>query len=119
MRNDTTTLFRPIGPAEHDLLEANGWSRWPPRLSHQSIFYPVTNEIYAREIASKWNVAASGRGYVTRFRVRTQFMSRYAIQTVGAAHHTEWWVPSEDLDELNANIVGKIEVIASYGPTSR
>lgn len=33
---------------------------------------------------------------------------------VGAQRHTEWWIPAEDLDELNANIVGLIEVIQEY-----
>lgn len=28
--------------------------------------------------------------------------------------HTEWWIPAEDLDELNKNIVGVIEVIGEY-----
>lgn len=114
MEDDTVTLYRPIGPAEHELLAASGWTRWPPRLPAQPIFYPVTNEAYACEIASKWNVAESGIGYVTRFHVRRAFMERYEIHTVGAAHHTEWWIPAEDLEELNANIVGTIEVIALF-----
>ncbi len=41
-------------------------------------------------------------------------MDRYAIQQVGASHHAEWWVPAEDLDELNENIVGLIEVIHEF-----
>ena len=114
MDDDTVTLYRPTGPAERALLEASGWTRWPPRLPEQPIFYPVTNEQYAREIAEKWNVAASGAGYVTRFRVRRAFMERYEIHTVGGSHHTEWWIPAEELDELNANIVGEIEVIATF-----
>ncbi|MEA5604142.1 hypothetical protein [Nostoc sp. UHCC 0252] len=28
--------------------------------------------------------------------------------------HTEWWIPAEELEELNSNIVGKIEVIGEY-----
>lgn len=112
---ETTTLYRPIGPRERKLLEANGWKRWPPRLPEQPIFYPVTNVEYATEIASRWNVAASGAGYVTRFRVRNTFMQRFPIQCVGAERHTEWWIPAEELEELNDNIVGTIEVIASYG----
>jgi hypothetical protein len=115
MDTETVILFRPVGPAELKLLEANGWKRWPPRLPHQPIFYPVTNEEYAREIASKWNVAESGQGYVTRFRVRREFMKRYEIHQVGAAHHSEWWIPAEHLDELNDNIVGAIEVVARFG----
>ena len=110
----TTLLFRPIGPAERELLEAAGWRRWPPRLPGQPIFYPVTNFEYALEIASKWNVASSGAGYVTRFRVRTSFMQRFDVHQVGAARHTEWWIPAEMLDELNANIVGTIEIVASF-----
>jgi hypothetical protein len=33
-------------------------------------------------------------------------MDRYEIQKVGGDHHTECWIPAEDLDELNENIVG-------------
>ena len=29
-------------------------------------------------------------------------------------HHTEWWVPAEELERLNDNIVGVIEVIGEY-----
>jgi hypothetical protein len=111
----TTLLFRPVGPRELQLLEASGWRRWPPRLPEQPIFYPVTNLEYAIEIASKWNVAASGAGYVTRFRVRSEFMQRFETHQVGAAHHTEWWIPAELLEELNDAIVGTIEVVASFG----
>jgi hypothetical protein len=111
---DTVTLYRPTGPRELALVQASGYTRWPPRLPEQPIFYPVTNEQYAIDIASDWNVKASGCGYVTRFLVRKAFMDRYPIQKVGGAHHTEWWVPAEELDELNRNIVGLIEVIGEY-----
>lgn len=111
----TVTLYRPTGPQELQLVEQSGFLRWPPRLPGQPIFYPVTNERYAAEIAGRWNVAESGRGFVTRFRVRSAFMARYPIQTVGASYHTEWWVPAEDLEALNDHIVGRIEVVATFG----
>lgn len=41
-------------------------------------------------------------------------MSRYEIQKVGGDHHTKWWVPAEELEELNDNIVGIIEVVGEY-----
>ena len=113
-QEETTILFRPVGPAELALLEKAGFRRWPPRLPGQPIFYPVTNFRYAQEIAEKWNVKESGSGYVTRFLVRSSFMSRYEIQRVGGAHHEEWWVPAEELESLNDNIVGLIEVVASF-----
>ena len=112
---ETVTLYRPTGPEELALVAASNYRRWPPRLPEQPIFYPVTNERYASEIASRWNVRASGSGYVTRFQVAKSFMDQYEIHTVGARHHTEWWVPAEDLESLNDHIVGKIEVIASFG----
>jgi hypothetical protein len=36
---------------------------------------------------------------------------------VGARVHTEYWIPAEELPELNRNIVGLIEVIASFEQT--
>ena len=112
--SEVVTLYRPAGPKELELVKQSGFTRWPPRLPEQPIFYPVTNEQYAIEIASNWNLKESGYGCVTRFQVRKAFMDRYEIQQVGASHHTEWWVPGEDLDELNQNIVGLIEVIHEY-----
>jgi hypothetical protein len=111
---ETITLYRPTGPEELELVRAAGFAKWPPRLPEQPIFYPVTNEQYAVEIARDWNVKASGYGCVTRFEVRKDFMARYPIQQVGAAYHTEWWVPAEELEELNANIVGLIEVVREF-----
>lgn len=115
MDEETVLMFRPVGPAELELLRASGWKRWPPRLPEQPIFYPVTNFRYASEIASKWNVGDSGAGYVTRFHVRVSFMNRYRVERVGAAWHSEWWILADDLVHLNENIVGSIEVIARYG----
>ena len=112
--DETTTLYRPTGPKELELVRQSGNRRWPPRLPDQPIFYPVTNEGYAIQIARDWNVKASGAGYVTRFRVRTAFMRRYRVEQVGGSQHTEWWVPAEELEQFNDNIVGEIEVIHTF-----
>lgn len=110
----TVTLYRPTGPEELELVRASSFKRWPPRLPDQPIFYPVTNEDYAIQIARDWNVPASGYGCVTRFEVDAAFMQRYPVQTVGGRGHTEWWVPAEDLEALNDHIVGRIEVIREF-----
>jgi hypothetical protein len=111
---ETTTLYRPVGPAELALIEASGWKAFPPRLPEQPIFYPVLNLEYARQIARDWNVRESGAGFVTRFEVDAAYLSRFAVQTVGAAIHRELWVPAEELDAFNAHIVGKIEVAEEF-----
>jgi hypothetical protein len=111
---ETITLFRPIGPKELELIEASGWREFPPRLPEQPIFYPVTNEEYAVQIARDWNVKESGSGYVTKFDIEAEFVSKYPIQTVGGRIHTELWVPAEELAEFNRHIVGRIEVIREF-----
>ena len=47
---ELTTLYRPVGPKELELIEQSGWKKFPPRLSEQPIFYPVMNEEYAIQI---------------------------------------------------------------------
>lgn len=36
----TTTLFRPVGPEELELIRRAGFRALPPRLPEQPIFYP-------------------------------------------------------------------------------
>lgn len=110
----TTTLWRPVGPAELDLLRAAGMRAWPPRLPEQPIFHPVLNHGYAAAITREWNVRASGSGHVTRFRVRTGFARRYPTRRAGGPDHLELWVPAADLDELNRNLVGRITVLDEF-----
>jgi hypothetical protein len=117
--SDTVILYRPTGPEEIALVKESGFRRWPPRLPDQPIFYPVTNEQYAVQIARDWNVKASGYGCVTRFHVKSPFMNRYPIHQVGGSEHIEWWVPAEELEQLNENIVGLIEVIHEFGAQPR
>ena len=110
----TITLYRPSGPQELALIKASGWKAFPPRLPDQPIFYPVMNEEYAIQIARDWNVPSSGSGYVTRFEVEADFLSRYKEEVVGGDMHRELWVPAEELDEFNQHIVGLIEVTKSF-----
>ncbi len=65
-------------------------------------------------IARDWNVKHSGAGYVTRFQVRRDFLDRYEVHQVSGRTILEYWIPAEDLDAFNENIVGTIEVVAEY-----
>jgi hypothetical protein len=114
---DTTTLFRPVGLKELALIRESGFSEFPPRLPEQPIFYPVTNQQYAEQIARDWNAkdaAAGYSGFVTRFQVRTAYLNQFATHVVGDAIHAEYWIPAEQLGEFNRNIVGKIAVVAEF-----
>ncbi|MCC8247725.1 hypothetical protein [Saccharothrix luteola] len=116
---DMVDLWRPTGRAELDLVAASRWRAWPPRLPDQPIFYPVANRWYATKIAREWNVPAEGVGFVTRFSVRRDFLDRYPVRQAGGRDVLEHWVPAEDLEEFNANVVGEIVCEAEYrGPVA-
>ena len=112
---DTTTLYRPVGPAELKRIAASGWRSFPPRLPEQPIFYPVLNEAYAAQIAERWNVRESGGGYVTAFDVDAEYVARFEVKQVGGREHSELWVPAEELDTFNQHIVGVIRVVREFG----
>jgi hypothetical protein len=114
---ELTTLFRPVGRRELDLICAGGFREFPPRLKGQPFFYPVITEEYANQIARDWNTKdeLSGfRGYVLRFQIRTDFLEKFQIHVVGDAHHAEYWIPAADLQLFNEHIVGTIEVLREF-----
>lgn len=110
-------LYRPVGQPELDLIAEGDWHAFPPRLDWQPIFYPVLNEGYATQIARDWNTKDETNGavgYVMRFAVRTSFLDHYEVHQVGGQEHLEYWIPAEDLEAFNANIVGQIEVVSEW-----
>ena len=115
MNRPTTVLWRPVGPKELELIKATGMRAFPRRLPDQPIFYPVTTEAYAVKIARDWN-GPRGGGYVTRFSVVSDFLSRYELHEVGGRDHVEYWIPAEDLPAFNDAIVGEIEVTSTFPP---
>jgi hypothetical protein len=110
-----TVLFRPVGANELVLIRDSGWRAFPPRLQGQPIFYPVANEEYARQIARDWNArGAHGLGFVVRFKIDSEYLNAFELHQVGAKVHSEYWIPAAALDEFNSNIVGRIEIVASF-----
>lgn len=110
-------LFRPTGLKELLLVRDSGWKAWPPRLPDQPIFYPVTTQVYAEKIARDWNSvlpAPDNLGFVTRFEISKEMVTRYPVQQAGGRDHEELWVPAEELDEFNSGILGQIEVVAAF-----
>lgn len=64
-------------------------------------------------IARDWNVKHSGGGYVASFHVRRDFLDNYDTHQVGGRTIIEYWIMA-DLANLNANMVGRIEVVVVY-----
>jgi hypothetical protein len=104
----TVTLWRPVGQADLDLTAQSGWTRFPPRLPGQPIFYRVLNEAYATKIAGDRATSAAccaSRSTGVRGTVRA---------ATGGIH--ELWIPAEQLEEFNDHIVGRIELVSEHRP---
>ncbi|HEY6764048.1 MAG TPA: hypothetical protein VI386_04700 [Candidatus Sulfotelmatobacter sp.] len=117
MSRSLTTLYRPVGRVELELIRANDFRSFPPRLPGQPFFYPVLTEEYAIQIAREWNTkdeTSGHEGYVLKFDVPTAFLNQYVIHVVGSSNHREYWIPASDLEQLNQNIAGKIEVLWQF-----
>jgi hypothetical protein len=109
-----TTLYRPVGQKELELIRESGFRSFPPRLPEQPFFYPVLSEEYATQIARDWNTKDEASGYVLKFQVRSEFLDQYDVHVVGNSSHREYWIPAADLQRLNQNIDGAIEIIREF-----
>lgn len=113
----TTTLYRPVGLREMELIAESNFSAFPPRLEWQPIFYPVMNQEYAAQIAREWNTPdefSSYCGIVTAFEVVSEYLQQFEIQNVGDKNHNELWIPAEELETFNENIVGEIKIVQVF-----
>lgn len=108
------SLYRPVNKQELNLIIESNYKMFPPRLPQQPFFYPVLNEEYATKITKEWNVPAYGIGYVTKFKVKKIHLLKYKIHNVGGEKIDEYWIPSDELEDFNNNIVGNIEIIGEY-----
>ena len=71
-------------------------------------------------IVTPWNRTEAEAGYcgfVTAFEIDADFVARYPVRQLGGGPtYRELWVPTGELADFNAHIVGVIRVIESvYG----
>jgi hypothetical protein len=114
--NETTVLYRLISSGEMELIRSVNYGAFPPRLFWKQTFHPVSNEEYATQMARTWNLCDGKPVYLIRFQVRTDFLQPYEAQIDGEGHK-EYRIPSdglEELDELERNMVGNIEVLSEF-----
>ncbi len=115
-------LWRPIGEQELGKIEASGMRAFPVTTRHEPIFFPVHSFEYADKIARSWNSVEEDYQFlkfIVMFSLTDKFLARYATQSACEGRYVEYWIPPEDLDEVNENIIGQIEVVAEYKKASR
>jgi hypothetical protein len=114
---ETIKLYRPIGLTEMELIAENNYKTFPPRFEWQPIFYPVINQAYAEQIADEWNTRDEFSGYcgiVTAFQINVDFIKKYEVKNVGGIVHNELWIPSNELENFNNNIIGVIAIVNAF-----
>lgn len=110
-------LFRPVGIKELQLILESNFTRFPPRLSWQPIFYPVLNQTYAEQIAREWNTQdeiSDYCGIVTAFDIDDAYYHLFTPQTVGDTTHQELWIPAEELPTFNDHIINGIQIVNAF-----
>jgi hypothetical protein len=101
-----TTLYRPIGETEMELIGESGWHAFPPRLPEQPFFYSVLNEGYRNQIARDWNTRDGGIGYVTRFQVDSEYLQQFPVHTAGLEFITSIGSPPRSLRNSTGTLSG-------------
>ena len=77
----------------------------------------MLNQEYAEKIAGEWNRKDENSdfiGIVTQFNVKDEYINKFEKHIVGSSMCEELWIPSEELEEFNKNIIGKIEIIKVF-----
>lgn len=106
-------LYRPINQDELNLIIDSGWKKFPDRLPQQPIFYPVLSLDYARKI-HKWNLDSYGNGFIVEFQIDDDYISNFDVHNVGGKNDNEYWIPSEELDNFNNNMIGNIKYLEGW-----
>ena len=112
-------LYRPVGLQELQKILNFNSEKFPGRQVWQPILYIVENYGYAKQIAKGWNLEDENSGfsgYILEFTISDDYIKNYELKQVGDKTHLEYWIPAEDTENFNKNIIGKIKIInAFYG----
>jgi hypothetical protein len=114
MDEEVVTLWRPVSPAELNLIRASGMRAFPPRLPEQPIFYPVLSEAYAIKIARDWNVPAHGRGMSRGFESCGDFLIDIPFKKWAGRVVSNIGYQQKIFSAFNSAIIAEIEVVAEF-----
>lgn len=109
-----TILYKPLSPKQLAAVISSGWRRFSADTPEQKVFYPKLHLEYAEKIARQWDAAQYEAGFVVKFKVPSQFVEHYDIQSVGYDEHREYKVPITELDRFNRQIIGPIRLISAF-----
>lgn len=106
----STKVFIPLDKLEMNWVKLNNFKHVPrPAVPGSFLFLSVSEESPKNTALSYSSDVESGcKGYVVAAYVKKEFLERYKM------NEDHWFIPDEDVGELNTCIVGKVEVVHSY-----
>lgn len=97
-----------------EAIRVRSWKSFPPLQEEEAAFYPAISQLFALQKAQDWTLPDWGECYVTQFRIAAGYVRNFEVQTLSGEVHEELWVPAEELENFNSNIVGKIQVLKAF-----
>ncbi len=106
----TVVLFKAISPAQLTLLKASAYECLSVDFARQTKLYLKQNKSYAAMIARQWHLPLYGSAYVGGCRLPVAFIKQFPLESIGFAEHRQYAIPVSQLNQLNAQIIGKITI---------
>ena len=112
----TLTIYRAISLQELEMIEASGFTRFPPRLPDQPVLCLSLQFAHAEQLARDWiaRFCVPPAGFVTQCDVVLEFLKNYRTEPVEGTAFREYQIPSDDVLRFNNSIVGQIEIAAEF-----
>ncbi|RDH45504.1 hypothetical protein [Zooshikella ganghwensis] len=110
----TTTLYRPIGPEQLAHLKQRDFAAFPGEEMQQKFFYPLLHESFARRLALEWYLPQFGAAHIVSFDINSHYLEQFEVKRIGGPEHTEYRIPVTQIDRLNKQLLGKIQLLSSY-----
>ncbi len=108
-------LYYPTDMKELRLIYETHLKAFPSYFLEQPFFYPVLNFVYAEQVArDRYAKSEPFAGYITRFSLDDTYATRFEHHNVEGHQYEEFWVPAEQLEEFNHQIIGHIEITGAY-----
>ncbi len=103
------TLYRAVNAEELAALQSLRWKGFPP--CAEAAFYPALNARFALDFIHSQEGGKKPALYLTRFQIHAGYVRSFEVQTLSGEVHDELWVPAEEWENFNRNIVGRIAVV--------
>jgi len=84
-------------------LQSTGFTPPPPEHDPFARYRADLEALRGRVTPGVFQFFSGYSGFVTRFSVDSQFLSKYSLHQVGNAIHKEYWICARELDAFNQN----------------